>query len=61
MLSQYRCSPMLRKLWENDDAQNLPEYALILTILLTASAAVLSQLVTQFLPAIHGAAGAIQR
>lgn len=52
---------MLRKLWENDDAQNLPEYALILTILLTASAAVLSQLVTQFLPAIHGAAGAIQR
>jgi Flp pilus assembly pilin Flp len=52
---------MLRKLWKSDEGQNLPEYALILTILTAASAAVLSQFVVQFLPAIHGVAGAMQR
>ena len=50
---------MLREVWQRDDAQNLPEYALILTITVAASIAALSQIAVMFLPAIQGAAGAM--
>jgi len=50
---------MLRDLWQRNDGQNVPEYALILTILLVASVAAASQIATMFLPTIHGAAGAV--
>jgi hypothetical protein len=52
---------MLREVWQRDDAQNLPEYALILTLVLAASGAAVSQIVVKFLPAIQNAAGSMHR